>query len=86
MDILSDRVHTFVQTMLERHGERVHKVASDAGFISPNRNGCKGIGGCIFCNNKSFAPGTRATPSRSPYRVFFRVGMLPALACNCDCR
>lgn len=59
MGVLSDRVHTFGHAMLERHGERVHKVALDAGFTCPNRDGSKGIGGCTFCNNKSFAPGAR---------------------------
>lgn len=56
--ILSERVHTFGQAMLKKHGERVHKIALDAGFTCPNRDGTKGIGGCTFCNNKSFAPGT----------------------------
>ena len=59
MSILSERVHTFGRAMLERHGERVHKIALDAGFTCPNRDGSKGIGGCTFCNNKSFAPGAR---------------------------
>jgi len=45
--------------MLNKHGERVHKIALDAGFTCPNRDGSKGIGGCTFCNNKSFAPGAR---------------------------
>jgi hypothetical protein len=56
---LTDRIHTFGRAMLERHGERVHKIALDAGFTCPNRDGSKGIGGCTFCNNKSFAPGAR---------------------------
>lgn len=55
--ILSERVHTFGRAMLKKHGERVHKIALDAGFTCPNRDGSKGIGGCTFCNNKSFAPG-----------------------------
>jgi radical SAM protein (TIGR01212 family) len=59
MSSLTDRIHTFGRAMLERHGERVHKIALDAGFTCPNRDGSKGIGGCTFCNNKSFAPGTR---------------------------
>src|SRR4030066_360885 len=54
----SQRIHTFGSAMRERHGERVHKIALDAGFTCPNRDGSKGIGGCTFCNNKSFAPGT----------------------------
>lgn len=59
MSILTDRIHTFGRAMLEQYGERVHKVALDAGFTCPNRDGSKGIGGCTFCNNKSFAPGAR---------------------------
>jgi hypothetical protein len=59
MSSLTDRIHTFGRAMLERHGERVHKIALDAGFTCPNRDGSKGIGGCTFCNNTSFAPGTR---------------------------
>lgn len=56
---LSSRIHTFGQAMLQKHGERVHKIALDAGFTCPNRDGSKGIGGCTFCNNRSFAPGVR---------------------------
>lgn len=53
---LSDYVHTFGQWLLARHGERVHKIALDAGFTCPNRDGSKGVGGCTFCNNASFSP------------------------------
>ncbi len=45
--------------MLERYGERVHKVAIDAGFTCPNRDGSIGRGGCTFCNNVSFSPNGR---------------------------
>src|SRR5512138_592873 len=60
MNVLSERVHTFGDAMRARHGERVHKVALDAGFTCPNRDGSKGVGGCSFCNNRSFSPGARA--------------------------
>jgi radical SAM superfamily enzyme len=40
-------------------GARVNMRGPDAGFTCPNRDGSKGIGGCTFCNNKSFAPGAR---------------------------
>lgn len=53
---LSDYIHTFGQHLLKRHGERIHKIALDAGFTCPNRDGAKGIGGCTFCNNNSFNP------------------------------
>lgn len=60
---LSDYIHTFGQFMLRRHGQRVHKIALDAGFTCPNRDGSKGIGGCTFCNNASFSPNGRNAPS-----------------------
>lgn len=53
---LSHRVNTYGQHLLRRFGVRVHKVALDAGFTCPNRDGEKGKGGCTFCNNKSFSP------------------------------
>jgi len=36
---------------------RVQKVSVDAGFSCPNRDGTKGVGGCSYCNNKTFKPG-----------------------------
>lgn len=57
--ILSQYVNTFGQAMLARYGERVHKVAIDAGFTCPNRDGTIGRGGCTFCNNVSFSPNGR---------------------------
>lgn len=40
-----------------RYGERVQKISVHAGFTCPNRDGSKGIGGCIYCNNDAFIPG-----------------------------
>ena len=56
--ILSNRVNTYGQDLLKRYGMRVHKIALDAGFTCPNRDGSKGTGGCTFCNNVSFSPAT----------------------------
>ncbi len=57
---LADQVPTFGQAMLRRYGERVHKIAIDAAFTCPNRDGSKGMGGCSFCNNVSFSPNGRS--------------------------
>lgn len=54
-----DPVNTFGKWMQRRHGERVHKIAIDAGATCPNRDGSKGTGGCTFCNNLSFSPNGR---------------------------
>jgi hypothetical protein len=59
---LSDYVTTFGQQLLHRYGERVHKLAINAGFTCPNRDGSKGRGGCTFCNNSSFSPNARSEP------------------------
>jgi len=53
--ILSNRLNSYGQDLLRRYGEKVHKIALDAGFTCPNRDGTKGTGGCTFCNNISFS-------------------------------
>lgn len=63
--ILSDRVNTFGQYLLSRYGQRVHKLALNAGFTCPNRDGRKGVGGCTFCNNVSFSPNAKEPASIS---------------------
>lgn len=35
---------------------KVQKISVDAGFTCPNWDGRIGMGGCIFCDNKSFNP------------------------------
>ena len=37
-------------------GSRVQKVAVNAGFTCPNRDGSLSTGGCTFCNNAAFTP------------------------------
>lgn len=38
-------------------GGRVQKVSVNVGFTCPNRDGTKGIGGCVYCDNDTFKPG-----------------------------
>lgn len=50
------------QYLFEQFGERVHRVPVDAGFSCPNRDGTKGITGCIYCNSRgSGAPWLRSS-------------------------
>jgi uncharacterized protein len=63
---LSHRVNTFGQYLLSRYGQRVHKLALNAGFTCPNRDGSKGLGGCTFCNNVSFGPNAKRPPEIDP--------------------
>ena len=48
--------HDFGTWIRNQRPFRVQKSSIDAGFTCPNRDGRIGIGGCIFCDNKSFNP------------------------------
>lgn len=37
-------------------GVKVQKISINTGMSCPNRDGTIGTGGCIYCNNRSFAP------------------------------
>lgn len=52
---LTASINTFGSATRRHFGERAHKVAINAGFSCPNRDGSKGRGGCTFCNNASFS-------------------------------
>ncbi len=43
----------------QRFGRRVQKVSIDAGFTCPNVDGTVAVGGCTFCDNRSFSPSRR---------------------------
>lgn len=45
------RYHTFNYYLKSKYNCKVSKVILDAGFTCPNRDGSKGIGGCIFCSD-----------------------------------
>lgn len=45
------RYHTFNYYLKNKYNCKVSKVILDAGFTCPNRDGSKGIGGCIFCSD-----------------------------------
>ena len=44
----------------QRFGERVHKIAVDAGLTCPNRDGTLGSSGCIYCNERGSGTGAHA--------------------------
>jgi hypothetical protein len=54
-------INSYGSWLRRRFGCRVSKVNVDGGFTCPNRDGTKGTGGCIYCDNASFSPdGTQA--------------------------
>src|SRR5947208_2763686 len=54
------RYHTYRHFLLCKFGSRrVQKVSLDAGFTCPNVDGTVAVGGCTFCDNRSFSPSRR---------------------------
>lgn len=60
----SNRFNDYPTYFKKRFNERVQKISIDAGFTCPNRDGSKGVGGCTYCNNRSFNP-EYCTPQKS---------------------
>ena len=53
------RYHSYRFFLQQAFGHRVQKVSIDAGFTCPNVDGSVAIGGCVFCDNRSFSPSRR---------------------------
>jgi radical SAM protein (TIGR01212 family) len=58
------RYNSYSDYFRTHFGERVQKLAIDAGFTCPNRDGAVGWGGCAYCNNDAFNP-SYCTPQKS---------------------
>lgn len=50
-----ERYYHYSRYLRERFNSRVYKISLDAGFTCPTRDGTIGYGGCLYCNNDSFA-------------------------------
>lgn len=48
--------NTYKSYLTERFGEPVLKIPLNSKFTCPNRDGSRGVGGCTFCDNRSFSP------------------------------
>jgi radical SAM protein (TIGR01212 family) len=58
------RYHAYSHYVRNHFGRRVQKVSINAGFTCPNVDGTVAIGGCTFCDNRSFSP-SRRVPRRA---------------------
>ncbi|MCM1041466.1 MAG: TIGR01212 family radical SAM protein [Bacteroides sp.] len=50
------RFNAYSDYLRRTYGFRLQKLSVNAGFSCPNRDGSKGTGGCVFCNNEAFNP------------------------------
>jgi len=50
------RYNSYSSYIKELFSERVQKLSVNAGLTCPNRDGTKGRGGCVYCDNNTFNP------------------------------
>lgn len=53
------RYYKYSDFIQRKFGQRIHRVTVDAGFTCPNADGTVAVGGCIYCDNRSFSPARR---------------------------
>ncbi len=53
------RYYAYSYFLRRRFGQRVQRVSLDGGFTCPNVDGTVAVGGCVFCDNRSFSPSRR---------------------------
>ncbi len=67
------RYHTWNYFLNRKFGQKVYKVALDAGFTCPNIDGRCGFGGCSYCS--SSGSGDFAGDKRDPIPVQYQTGL-----------
>src|SRR5436305_11387405 len=63
------RYYAFSRFLRERFGTKVYRVTLDAGFTCPNVDGSVAVGGCVYCDNRSFSPNRRLPRTGIPQQV-----------------
>ena len=58
--------------LLRKYGCRVFKICLDGGFTCPNRDGKKGVGGCIFCGERGAGEHLRVSSVSEQIAAYFK--------------
>lgn len=64
MGIMEKPYNDYANWVSKHFACKIQKISVDAGFSCPNRDGTKGKGGCIFCDNRTFNP-SYCTPRKT---------------------
>lgn len=67
------RYTAYSRYLRQLFGRTVYRVTVDAGFTCPNVDGTLAVGGCAYCDNRSFSPNRRQ--ARAPLREQLRRGI-----------
>jgi radical SAM protein (TIGR01212 family) len=68
--------YAFSRFLRERFGAKVYRVTIDAGFTCPNVDGTVAVGGCVYCDNRSFSPNRRLPRVTISEQVLRGIGIL----------
>ena len=66
------RYHTLDYFYKHKFGSKIAKISLNAGFTCPNKDGTKGVGGCIYCS-KLGSGDYAGCPNKSLTEQFFEV-------------
>ncbi len=75
--IMKKRYRDYNAHLREIFGQRVQKIAVDAGLTCPNRDGVLSTGGCIYCNDKG--SGTQASARGLSVKEQIEAGKIGAI-------
>ena len=67
----SERYVHLNKYLKEKFGERTLKICIDGSFTCPNRDGTKGVNGCIFCSNKGSGDHIRVDTISNQVKNYF---------------
>ncbi len=70
------RYASYNRFLRAKFGERVQKVSIDAKFTCPNVDGTVAVGGCTFCDNRSFSPSRRLPRGAIRAQIDQGIGLL----------
>lgn len=71
----SKRYYSLEAFLKNEYGHRIKKIAIDAGFTCPNRDGTLDVRGCIFCSaggSGDFAVPPASVTATEPYIAYFQ--------------
>ncbi len=66
------RYHTLDYFYKHKFGSKIAKISLNAGFTCPNKDGTKGVGGCIYCS-KLGSGDYAGKPNKSLTEQFFEI-------------
>ena len=66
------RYHTLDYFYKHKFGSKIAKISLNAGFTCPNKDGTKGVGGCIYCS-KLGSGDYAGKPSKSLTEQFYEI-------------